>query len=106
MSDLKKLDSFTSEASKNHLIRNFLRNGRLRVNKKIKSSFWQTLSYDIAKVKLTYFQKKLFNSSFLLSTWQFSEFNSIFIVENTVSIVYFEVKIYLNPKQKFFTFHI
>ena len=30
-SDLKKLDSFTSEASKNHLIRNFLRNGRLRV---------------------------------------------------------------------------
>ena len=30
-SDLKKLDSFTSETSKNHLIRNFLRNGRLRV---------------------------------------------------------------------------
>ena len=30
-SDLEKLDSFTSEASKNHLIRNFLRNGRLRV---------------------------------------------------------------------------
>ena len=32
-SDLKKLDSFTLEMSKNHLIRNFLRNGRLRVNK-------------------------------------------------------------------------
>ena len=30
-SDFKKLDSFTSETSKNHLIRNFLRNGRLRV---------------------------------------------------------------------------
>ena len=30
-SDLKKLDSFTLETSKNHLIRNFLRNGRLRV---------------------------------------------------------------------------
>ena len=31
-SDLKKLDSFTLETSKNHLIRNFLRNGRGRVN--------------------------------------------------------------------------
>ena len=30
-SDLKKLDSFTLEASKNHLFRNFLRNGRVRV---------------------------------------------------------------------------
>ena len=28
----KKLDSFTLETSKNHLIRNFLRNGRLMVN--------------------------------------------------------------------------
>ena len=28
----KKLDSFTLETSKNHLIRNFLRNERLRVN--------------------------------------------------------------------------
>ena len=27
----KKLDSLTLEKSKNHLIRNFLRNGRLRV---------------------------------------------------------------------------
>ena len=30
-SDLKKLDSFTFESSKNNLIRGFLRNGRLRV---------------------------------------------------------------------------
>ena len=30
-SDLKKLDFFTLETSKNHLIRNFLRNGRVRV---------------------------------------------------------------------------
>ena len=30
-SDLKKLDIFTLETSKNHLIRNFLRNGRLGV---------------------------------------------------------------------------
>ena len=30
---LKKLDSFTLETSKNHLIRNILRNGRLRVNR-------------------------------------------------------------------------
>ena len=28
---LKKLDSFTLETSKNHFIRNFLRNGRVRV---------------------------------------------------------------------------
>ena len=31
-SDLRNLDSFTLETSKYHLIRNFLRNGRLRVN--------------------------------------------------------------------------
>ena len=31
---LKKLDSFNLETSKNHLIRNFLRNGRLRVDQK------------------------------------------------------------------------
>ena len=30
-SDLKKLDSFTLEMSKNHLNRNFLPNGRMRV---------------------------------------------------------------------------
>ena len=32
-SDFKKLDSFTLDMSKNYLIRNFLRNGRLRVKK-------------------------------------------------------------------------
>ena len=31
-SDLKKLDSFTLETSKNHLIRNFLQNERVRVD--------------------------------------------------------------------------
>ena len=31
----KKLDSFTLERSKNHLIGNFLRNGRLRVNQRL-----------------------------------------------------------------------
>ena len=31
--DFKKLDSFTLETSKNHLIRNFLRIRRVRVNK-------------------------------------------------------------------------
>ena len=31
----KKLDSFTLETSKNHLIRKFLRNGRVRVNYKM-----------------------------------------------------------------------
>ena len=30
-SDLEKLDSFTLETSENHLIRNFLRNRRLKV---------------------------------------------------------------------------
>ena len=37
----KKLDSFTLKMSKNHLIRNFLRNGRLGVKeKKISQKFW------------------------------------------------------------------
>ena len=39
MSDLKKLDSFTLETSQNHLIRIFLRNGRLRVKSKVKNYF-------------------------------------------------------------------
>ena len=30
-SDLKKLDSYTLETAKSHLIRTFLRNGRVRV---------------------------------------------------------------------------
>ena len=34
-SDLKNLDSFTLETPKNHLIRSFLRNGRLRVNEAV-----------------------------------------------------------------------
>ena len=34
-SDLKKLDSFTLETSKNQLIRSFLRNGHLKVKSKI-----------------------------------------------------------------------
>ena len=33
-SDSKKLDSLTLETSKNNLIRNFLRNGRVRVKSK------------------------------------------------------------------------
>ena len=37
-SDLKKLDCFSLETSNNHLIRNFLRNGRLRV--KFESPSW------------------------------------------------------------------
>ena len=43
-SDLKKLDSFTLEMSKNHLIRIFLRNGRLRVNIYLKWSYIFTRS--------------------------------------------------------------
>ena len=35
---LKKLDSLTLEMSKNHLIHNFLRNGRLRVKAKLATS--------------------------------------------------------------------
>ena len=34
---IKKLDSFTLETSKNHLIPNFLRNGRVRVNPEFSS---------------------------------------------------------------------
>ena len=37
-SDLEKLDSLTLETSKNHLIRSFLRNERLRVKLIIKKS--------------------------------------------------------------------
>ena len=33
-SDLKKLNSFTLDTSENHLIRNFLRNGHVRVNER------------------------------------------------------------------------
>ena len=46
-SDLKKLDLFTLETSKNHLIRNFLRNGRVRVNE-----YYRTLE-NIAKRGIT-----------------------------------------------------
>ena len=38
-SDFKKLDSFTLETLKNHLIRNFLRNGRLRVKGYLKKAY-------------------------------------------------------------------
>ena len=67
MSDLKKLDSFTLEMSKNHLIRTFLRNGRLRVkknntkknfqklilvpNKKIERSWYRTHDLEIKNLK-------------------------------------------------------
>ena len=49
---LKKIDSFTLETSKNHLIRNFLRNGRLRV----KANLIQILSlnYFIFWISLLY----------------------------------------------------
>ena len=33
----KKLDSFTLETSKNHIVRNFLRNERVRVNLSLRS---------------------------------------------------------------------
>ena len=46
-SDLKELDSFTLKTSKNHLIRNFLRNGRLSVKICLISPFKEKL--DIAK---------------------------------------------------------
>ena len=61
----KKLDSFTSEASKNHLIRNFLRNGRLRVKKisNPKKYFLLTVYY-LKKIFLSYRQKmSLVNSN-------------------------------------------
>ena len=38
-SDLEKLDSFTLETSRNHLIRNFLSNGRLRVKKQVSAAY-------------------------------------------------------------------
>ena len=54
-SDLKKLDSFTLEKFKNHLIHNFLRNERLRVNK------WNC-SYKILKVNSSQNQKNQLHS--------------------------------------------
>ena len=51
-SDLKKLDSFTVETSKNHLIRNFLRNGRLRV-KQVYSFF--VTRHSISEFKVSRF---------------------------------------------------
>ena len=35
----KKLDSFTLETLKNHLIRKFLRNGRVRVNESLSKKY-------------------------------------------------------------------
>ena len=45
-SDLKKkLDSFTLETSKNYLIHNFLRNGRVRVNSNVIIMKYSASSY-------------------------------------------------------------
>ena len=41
----KKLDSFTLETLKNHLIRNFLRNGRLRVEKQFSIQKTRTILF-------------------------------------------------------------
>ena len=49
-SDLKKRDSFTLETSKNHLIRNFLRNGRERVN--AKSFILGCMVFDLRVIKI------------------------------------------------------
>ena len=62
MSDLKKLDSFTLKTSKNHLIRNFLRNWRLRVKPKSDPNFKPTADpYLIsrAETELTKFREKI-----------------------------------------------
>ena len=58
-SDLKKLDSFTLETSKNPLIRTFLRNGRLRVNWRI--SYWLILRLRNSSIYLLcdHFLKKI-----------------------------------------------
>ena len=50
-SDLKKLDSFTLEISKNHLIRNFLRNGRLRVKALARKLYLMLLYLKIRDLK-------------------------------------------------------
>ena len=52
--DLEKLDSFTLEMSKNHLIRSFLRNGRLRV--KLRQLKPQDFLYCNSDLKLAFGQ--------------------------------------------------
>ena len=53
-SDLKKLESFTLETSKNHLIRNFLRKGRVRVKPEIKENETFLLQNKWNKAKLDF----------------------------------------------------
>ena len=50
---LQKLDYFTLEMSKNHLIRNFLRNGRLRVNFKL-HFFELRMSENFVKIQINF----------------------------------------------------
>ena len=88
-SDLEKLDSFTLETSKNHLIRNFLRNGRVRVNS-VKFGIFFLTTVGITSHKLSYVTRLRFcfsNSSLvtnvlLLFTVNRSETSTIDIIED------------------------
>ena len=59
-SDLKKFDSFTLEMSKNHLIRTFLRNGRLR---KLTTSLSKPYTNSSVPVTQEYFNNEVLSKS-------------------------------------------
>ena len=65
-SDFKKLDSFTSEMSKNHRIRNFVRNGRVRVNSLVLPTNFKCRSLELVDIFRLFFNKKLIGSFFLI----------------------------------------
>ena len=54
-SDLKKLDPSTLETSKNHLIHNFLRNGRLRVKEQKYFIIWSKSVWGRLLARLTFY---------------------------------------------------
>ena len=55
-----KLDSYTLETSKNYLIHNYLRNGRVRVNTLFTKFLYFSVRKTIAKLQKVYSQKQNF----------------------------------------------
>ena len=86
MSDLKKLDSFTLEMSKNHLIHTFLRNGRLRVNPQKPAKNGIKIAKQVKKGCLSLNFMKFHNISFITTAFLVNVWLSRLI--NTRSINY------------------
>ena len=60
-SDLKKLDSFTLETSKNKLIRNFMRNGHVRSNDQFMKLFSMKAHEDLIRLNNPIFTLETFH---------------------------------------------